>query len=162
MRNLINWQDQIVEEPNRYSMTDLGGGKIRLDKDPGEKFKEGTPQNALNFNTMDLAAFEAMLMASDASRKIRIMENIVDGLRGEKIQVTLNNSQLYPHNNSKKTVQMKSRNTKDYTIESEIVSVSGGAVGSIEYSDKMLNGFKVAYTGSAKAVTLNLYVRGGV
>lgn len=39
---------------------------------------------------------------------------------------------------------------------------SGGAVGDIEFTDKLLNGFKVAYTGSAKSVTMDLYVRGGM
>jgi hypothetical protein len=37
----------------------------------------------------------------------------------------------------------------------------GGEVGDIVFSDKMLNGFKVAYTGSATSVRLKIYVQGG-
>jgi hypothetical protein len=35
-------------------------------------------------------------------------------------------------------------------------------VGSIEISAKALNGFKVAFTGSAKSVTLQIRVKGGM
>lgn len=85
------------------------------------------------------------------------------GLVGEKIIVTLTNTQVYPHNNSKKTVQLPvSRNNMDYTVECEVVSVTGGSVGDFEFSDKLLNGFKIAFTGSAKSVTVNCYVRGGI
>ena len=77
--------------------------------------------------------------------------------------VTLTNSQVYPFNNSVKTIQLKTpRNYKTYLITAEVTSVSGGAVGDIEFTDKLLNGFKVAYTGSAKSVTMDLYVRGGM
>ena len=47
-------------------------------------------------------------------------------------------------------------------MRKSVMSVSGGAVGDIEFTDKLLNGFKVAYTGSAKSVTMDLYVRGGM
>ena len=36
-----------------------------------------------------------------------------------------------------------------------------GNVGEVEISDKQLNGFKVAFTGSAKSVTLKLFIKGG-
>jgi len=163
MRDLVNWKDHIVEYPGRFEETDLGNGLVQLAASPGKIKQQGTPQNATNLNAMDLAAFEAMLMVNENTRNIRHVRNTADGLVGEKIQVTLTNTQLYPHNNSTKSVQLSaSRNNKDYTIEAETVSVSGGAVGNIEYSDKLLNGFKVAFTGSASSVVLNLYVRGGI
>ena len=37
-----------------------------------------------------------------------------------------------------------------------------GEVGSIEISAKALNGFKIAFTGSAKSVTLQIRVKGGM
>lgn len=163
MRQLVNWKDHVVEFPGRFEEEDLGNGLVQLTASPGTVKQQGTPQNGTNFNIMDLAAFEAMLMSSENNRVIRMMENTVNGIVGEKIQVTLTNSQLYPHNNSKKTVQIPTkRNDMDYTIECEIVSVSGGAVGEFEFSDKLLNGFKIAFTGSAKSVVVNCYVRGGI
>lgn len=162
MRSLVGWKDHVVEYPNRYTK-DEADGYLTLQKAPGIVRQQGTPQNATNFNTMDLAALEAMLMASEASRVLIHMDDTVGGLVGEKITVTLTNTQEYPHNNSKKTVQLPvSRNNMDYTIECEVVSVTGGAVGDFEFSDKLLNGFKIAFTGSAKSVTVNCYVRGGI
>lgn len=163
MRQLVNWKDHVVEYPGRFEETDLGNGLVQLMASPGKVKQQGTPQNGTNFNIMDLAALEAMLMASDNNRMLLMLGNTVDSLVGEKVQVTLTNSQLYPHNNSKKTVKLLStRNNMDYTIECEIVSVVGGSVGEIEFSDKLLNGFKIAFTGSAKSVVVNCYVRGGI
>lgn len=83
--------------------------------------------------------------------------------QGVKTTLTLTNSQVYPHNNSIKTLQIVTpRNTKDYTITVEVVSVTGGAAGEFEISDKLLNGFKIKYTGSASSVAVRCYVRGGI
>lgn len=162
MRDLIGWKDHVVEFPNRFTK-DEANGYVTLQKAPGKVKQQGTPQSATNFDIMDLAAFEAMLMASEASRALIHMGDTVGGLVGEKITVTLTNTQAYPHNNSKKTVQLPvSRNNMDYTVECEVVSVTGGSVGDFEFSDKLLNGFKIAFTGSAKSVTVNCYVRGGI
>lgn len=163
MRELVNWKDHVVEFPGRMQEENLGDGLVQHTPAPGKVKQQGTPQNATNFNNMDLAALEAMLMASENTRNIRHLKDTVGGLVGEKIQVTLTNTQLYPHNNSKKTVQLAtSRNNMDYTVECEAVGVEGGAVGDFEFSDKLLNGFKIAYTGSAKKVIVNCYVRGGI
>ena len=56
---------------------------------------------------------------------------------------------------------MKERNTVDYTVTAEVVEYSGGFPGEIVISAKLLNGFKIAHTGSAKSVTVKLYVKGG-
>lgn len=134
-----------------------------MTKAPGTIKQQGTPQNATNFNTMDLAAFEAMLMANENARMIRTMLTTLDGLDGEKISVKLANNQTYPFNSSKKSVQITpQRNNKDYTVDVEVVSVSGGAVGFFEITEKLVNGFKIAYTGSATEVNINCYVRGGI
>lgn len=162
MRELVNWKDHVVEYPGRFEETDLGDGMIQLRPSPGKVKQQGTPQNGTNFNTMDLAALEAMLMASEGTRALIMLGNTVKSLVGEKVQVTLTNTQPYPHNNSKKTVQLLTRrDNMDYIVDYEIVSVVGGSVGEIEFSDKLLNGFKIAYTGSAKSMVVNCYVKGG-
>lgn len=162
MRDLVNWKDHVVEYPNRFTQSE-SGGYTTLEKAPGTIQQQGTPQNATNFNTMDLAAFEAMLMASECTRNINHLDDSVTGLQGEVIEATLTNTQEYPFNNSQQTLQITTpRNTKDYTVVPEIVSVSGGAVGDFEISDKLLNGFKIQYTGSADSVMVRCYVRGGI
>lgn len=162
MRELVNWKDHVVEFPNRFTKDEAGGFLI-LERAPGTVRQQGTPQSATNFNTMDLAALEAMLMASENTRNLIHMEDVLSGLQGEIIEATLTNSQEYPHNNSIKTLQLTTpRNTKDYTVTPEVVSVSGGTVGDFEISDKLLNGFKIQFTGSADSVVVRCYVRGGI
>ncbi|MDO4305975.1 MAG: hypothetical protein Q4C77_04010 [Eubacteriales bacterium] len=158
-----NWKDEVVEHPNRYRETSNADGSIEHVPDPGEVLQEGTPQSAVNFNHMEAGIFEAHQICAENTRMLNSERRKVAGIVGETLQVTLSNTQSYPFNNSLKTVQLTTpRNTKDYTITPEIVSASGGAIGDIEFSDKLLNGFKVAFTGSAKTVVLNLYVRGGM
>lgn len=162
MRELVNWKDHTVEYPNRFKKTETGDYVV-LDRAPGTVKQQGTPQNASNFNKMDLAALEAMLMACENTRNLIHMGNVVDGLVGVIVEAELKNTQKYPHNNSIKTLQLVTpRNTKDYTVTVEPVAVKDGAVGEFEISDKLLNGFKVKYTGSAKSVSVRCYVRGGI
>ena len=162
MRSLINWKDRVVEYPGRFQ-EETSNGLVTHTPAPGKVKQEGTPQNATNFNIMDLAALEAMLMASENSRCLRHVRDTLGGLSGNKIRVTLTNSLLYPHNDSKKTVQLPvTRNNVDYTVDCEVVSATGGAVGDFGFSDKLKNGFKIAFTGSARSVTVDCYVRGGI
>lgn len=164
MRELINWVDHVVEYPSRFTETDLGSGMIQLDKAPGTVKQQGTPQSATNFNTMDLAAFESMLIGNENSRKLLTVQEKVESLDGEAVQVTLTNTYEYPFNNSIKTVQIPTtRNTTDYVVEVELVSKTGnGGVGNVIISDKLLNGFKIRYTGSATSVVFNLHIKGGI
>ena len=104
-----------------------------------------------------------MLMSSEAMRMLLRQNEELKGITGEVIEATLTNSQVYPHNNSIKTLQIVTpRNTKDNTITVEVVSVTGGAAGEFEISDNLLNGFKIKYTGSASSVAVQCYVRGGI
>lgn len=163
MRNPIGWKDHVVEHPNRYEEKNVGEGLVELVKSPGEVIQQGTPMNARNFNDMDLAAIQAVIMASENSRYVRGLLQKTEGIEGEVIQVTLNNSQKYPFNNSKKAVQLsKKRNNKNYFVTVEVVAKTGESIGNIEVTDKLLNGFKVAYTGSAAQVILNCVIRGGI
>ena len=45
-------------------------------------------------------------------------------------------------------------------IIAEVTSVAGN-VGDINVSDRLTNGFKMAFTGGAKSVTVKYYVIGG-
>lgn len=84
-------------------------------------------------------------------------------ITGEVITAQLTNNQQYPFNNSVKTISLPSlKNNTNYTIQYEITSYSGGFVGDIVMTEKMLNGFKIASTGSATTVNLKLYIKGGV
>lgn len=85
-----------------------------------------------------------------------------DQVATEEKTVTLTNTQRYPFNSSTQTIALSTvRNFTDYTVEAEITDHEGN-VGEVRIFDRMLNGFKVAYDGSAKTATVKLRIKGGM
>ena len=129
------------------------------DIESGELIQEGTDQSAGHFNNMEYGISDAHLAAA--------LLVIQSGLTAAQVAteektVTLSNSQSYPFNNSTKTIALSTaRNFTDYTVEAEITSHDGN-VGDVRIFDRMLNGFKVAYDGSAKSATIKLRIKGGM
>ncbi len=162
MRDPINFLDHVVEYPGRFQETDLGNNLIQHDPAPGEIVQEGTPLNAANMNLLDTAALQAIMMGSLNTSLLRQLSDKVEAQAGEQIEVTLTNTQQYPFNNSNKAVQLgTNRNKKNYTVLVEVLSSEGGGVGEILVTNKLLNGFQIAYTGAASSVTVNCIVQGG-
>ena len=162
MRDPINFLDHVVEYPGRFQETDLGNNLIQHDPTPGEIVQEGTPLNAANMNLLDTAALQAIMMGSLNTSLLRQLSDKVEAQAGEQIEVTLTNNQQYPFNNSNKAVQLgTNRNKKNYTVLVEVLSSEGGGVGEILVTNKLLNGFQIAYTGAASSVTVNCIVQGG-
>lgn len=62
--------------------------------------------------------------------------------------------------NKVKQIKQMQRPSRDYIVITEASNVKGN-LGQIEVSDQLSNGFKVAYTGSATAATINYIVIGG-
>ena len=61
-----------------------------------------------------------------------------------------------------KTVALKQpRGNLDYRVIVEAAAEDTGAVGEICITDKQVNGFKIAHTGSAKRVNVKYIVEGG-
>ena len=74
---------------------------------------------------------------------------------------TLTNSQKFPFNDSLTSVALA--NTlpdTNYAVITQIKSASVNA-GDVEVSDKLVNGFKLSYTGSAQSVVVDYIVIGG-
>ena len=129
------------------------------DQDTEEVIQEGTPQSAGNFNNMEHGISDAHLAAA-----LLIIQSSLtaDQVATEEKAVTLSNSQSYPFNNSTQTIALsRVRNFTDYTVEAEITDHDGN-VGDVRIFDRMLNGFKVAYDGSAKSATIKLRIKGGM
>lgn len=163
MREPINWKDHVVEYPGRFKETNLGNSLVQHEASPGEIRQQGTPQNAANFNEMDLAAFEAAQMGSHLAAALAQTDRGLSAVKGFSVDVTLTNTLGYPFNNSKKTVPISDRRSNtDYYIYPEVLESVNGAVGDIEFSDKLLNGFKINYTGSAESIRVRCYVTGGM
>ena len=129
------------------------------DQDTEEVIQEGTPQSAGNFNNMEHGISDAHLAAA-----LLIIQSglTADQVATEEKAVTLSNSQSYPFNNSTQTIALsRVRNFTDYTVEAEITDHDGN-VGDVRIFDRMLNGFKVTYDGSAKSATIKLRIKGGM
>lgn len=173
MYNSTDWKDHITEHPHRRKITENGDGTSEVVKDQGEVLQQGTPQSATNFNNMENGIQDAYLAASillfgnlHQQRGNDAHAAMVDGeILGETQTVTLKNTAKFPFNSTRDnpvTVALKqTRKNLFYTVEAEQTGATG-EVGSIKISAKALNGFKIAFTGSAKSVTLQIRVKGGM
>lgn len=128
----------------------------------GNVIQEGTPMDQAHFNNMEEGITEAFLMALTALQNQRSLQDEVGALVNTVIDVTLTNTETYPFNNSLTTVALSGediRNTLDYTVQ---VEADGVSAGDFVITDKLVNGFKIAYTGSAASVSARCFIRGGV
>lgn len=130
-----------------------------VDTDTGEAIQEGTDQSAGHFNNAEHGISDVNLAAA----LILISSSLTaEQVATEEKTITLTNNQSYPFNNSKQTIALATaRNFTDYTVEAEVLEHSGN-VGDVKIFDRMLNGFKVAYDGSATSVTIKLRIKGGM
>ena len=129
------------------------------DVDTHEIIQEGTDQSAGHFNNAEHGISDVNLAAA----LILISSSLTaEQVATEEKTITLTNNQSYPFNNSKRTIALATaRNFTDYTVEAEVLEHSGN-VGDVKIFDRMLNGFKVAYDGSATSVTIKLRIKGGM
>ena len=170
MYNQTEWKDHVVEFPDRRKITDNGDGTSDVEKATGEVIQQGTPQSATNFNNM-----EGGIQDGQTAEKIHLQHYLqkereyderVAGLEAECVNevgtISLTNGMKYPFNSSQKSVALKkARKTLNYDVDVEVTSASG-CVGDIAITDKQLNGFKIAFEGSAGAVTIKYRVKGGL
>jgi len=85
-----------------------------------------------------------------------------DALICEEGNKTLTNTGKFPFNNSQQTVALtKDQKNIKYAVIAEVSSSNGNA-GEAVVSDKQTNGFKLAYTGSAKSAVVHYIVIGGI
>lgn len=129
------------------------------DVDTHEIIQEGTDQSAGHFNNAEHGISDVNLAAA----LILISSSLTaEQVATEERTITLTNSQSYPFNDSTKTIALTTaRNFTDYTVEAEVLDHSGN-VGDVRIFDRMLNGFKIAYDGSAKSATIKLRIKGGM
>lgn len=156
------WKDHVTEFEDRYREEINGDGTINHIKVEGEVREDGTPQSAKNFFRMEKGIHGAGAIAGLLAIQAIHTRQAIEDLSGEVVSVTLNDTEQYPFQNNKKTVALKTpRNSVNYTVQPEIVSATGGSVKSVGVTEKLKNGFKVEFTGSAKKVELKIHIKGG-
>ena len=161
-----NWVDETDQYEDRYTETMNGDGTITHVKVRGEVYVEGTPQDAAHFNKMEagiLDAHAAVQQLLNAQRhdlwRIEALEKATDQETGT---VTLTNSQDFPFNNSIVSVPLTiERDNLNYVVVVIKVEPTGGPSGDIDITERQVNGFKMAFTGSASSVKVTYAVIGG-
>jgi hypothetical protein len=164
--NIKQWFDHIVQYPNRFKQTSNGDGTITETPVPGEILQQGTPQNAANFNNNEQGTFAANDMGDFLTLQVLQLQRGQVNAIGESGIITLTNTAVYPFNDSASkstnTVALDTpRDTTDYTVTAEVQSVTGGAAGDINVSNKLRNGFALSFDGSASEVVVRYAVTGG-
>lgn len=156
MLNWIEWKDEITEFEGRFKEQENDDGSITHTPVKGRTIQEGTNQNGQNFGTMMDGIVDAHIAIGLLINAIR--QNSWEIERGT---IQLTNNGVYPFNNSVKSVSLsKAKENGDYVVLAEVADFSGN-VGEVVVSDKLRNGFKIAYTGSAPKATINYTVIGG-
>ncbi len=140
----------------------------------GAVIQQGTLQDQAHFNNMEEgiadANFAAQILAEGYLQLRRVQEHndaeLFAEVLGETHTVTLTNSKVFPFNSTVSTpvsvALTQNRRNLYYSVEATATKVSGGLLGDIHITGKALNGFKVSFDGSAKSVTLELKIKGGM
>lgn len=163
------WLDHVTSKSGAYTITELGDGTVNITR-AGTVMTQGTPQDQAHFNKQeegiwDLYAAFGMLLNEVRQHRWKMSEELSPIDNKWQIvtgTVTLNNTGTYPYNNSQKSVSLGcNMGSTNYLVMVE-PSTDTGNIGDIIVSDKLVNGFKVAYNGSARSATIKYTAIGGV
>lgn len=143
MFDIKTWQDEVLDQNNNV-------------------IQEGTLHDEVNFNRIEGGIYENSAIGVSLVTQVMHNKNTLADLEGEIGKITLSNGDTFPFNNSRNTIAMKkSRDTDNYRVVAEVVA-SDGEVGEILITDKLLNGFKIEFTGSARSITIKYFIQGGM
>lgn len=171
MYNQTEWKDHVTQNPNRREIIDNPDGTVEVVKAQGEIIQQGTPQSATNFNKQENGIQDAYSAAAvliqyfmQFERWVRqkITDCAEEFLNEIKTVTLVNAGGVAFFAPNAQTVGLTTiRKTLNYDVSWEITSAIGN-VGDITVTDKQLNGFKIAYDGSATSVTLKIRIKGGM
>lgn len=137
------WQDHV---------TDQGGAVIQ----------QGTPLDQQHFNKIEKGISDDSL-----ARSIMQFKQIQEGFNTESeikvVTLSMNSGLKWPFNNTPTTVALSMlRENTNYDVNINVLSYSGGRLGSIIVTDRALNGFKLVHDGSATTVKVAARITGGL
>ena len=161
MYDWTQWLDHVTSPSNVFRIEDIGGGLYQITL-AGTVMQQGTPQDQTHFNNLETGVVDAHTAAAlllNFARQIGWSNDDILSWLGKVNTVyagttTLTNSQDFPFNDSKDSVSIGATlDNTNYEVQTKVTAFSG-CVGEIEVSDKLVNGFKLAFTGSAASVTI--------
>lgn len=152
------WQDHVTDPSSCYHLNKTPDTEedVYTIVPAGTVMEQGTPQDQEHFNNLEVGVMDAhvaaMVILNYARQNAFVLETGV---------IELKNTGIYPYNNSKQSIEMQQgRENTDYIVLTEVKAFVGN-VGEVEISDKLNNGFKIGYTGSAPSATVKYTVIGG-
>lgn len=155
MYKRTNWLDHVTTPGDCVTLTDNGDGTYIIAR-AGTVMQQGTPQDQAHFNNLEIGVVDthlAALLLLNAARQ--------NAWEIEYGTVVLTNTGTYPFNTSQVSVALSAaKENGDYLVLTEVTDFDGN-VGEIEVTSKLTNGFKIAFTGSAKSATIKYTVIGG-
>lgn len=155
MYDWTTWLNHITNPSSLFNVIDNGNGTWTITR-AGEVMQKGTPQDQVHFNNIETGIVDAHLAIGMLLNYAR-----QNGWEIERGSIDLSNSESFPFNNSVQTISLaKEFGSKDYIVLTEIENAKGNA-GEVEISDKLTNGFKIGFNGSAKSATVKYTVLGG-
>lgn len=155
------WLDHVTQYPMRRRITNNKDGTADIVRAEGDVIQQGTPRNAKNYNNMEEGILANQILALALQQEMLQLQRAAAENHGEFGVVTIKNTNKYPFSSASITVPIKEKRSNfDYVVQIE-VSETDGNVETIEVFDKQLNGFKLAFKGSAKNVKLKYKVTGG-
>lgn len=145
LKKAMAYAEKLVEQ--------TGGDVTELQEDL-EALVKGVDEENLDKDT----AFSLLLNAFRQHK----WQNEADAPVCESGEKSLTNTASYPFNNSQQTVALATnqKNTK-YAVIAQIKSAVGNP-GEVVVFDKQINGFKLAFTGSASSAVVEYIVIGGI
>ena len=185
MYDWTTWLDHVTDPANVFKIVNNGDNTYTITP-AGTVMQQGTAQDQTHFNNMEMGILGASAASTLALIKVNQQEWRIDEMQdetdmGTRSSISLllnyarqqawevehgsvaltNTADNWLFNNSQTTVSLTTkRESTDYIILTEVASTDGN-VGEIEISGKLLNGFKIKFTGSASAATVNYIVIGG-
>ena len=155
------WFDHVTQFPMRRRITQNVDGTSDVVRAEGDIIQQGTARNAKNYNNMETGILANQIHILVLGQQVLQLQRASEENHGEFGTVTISNTNKYPFSSPAATVAIKEkRSNLDYIVEVEVLS-SDGNVETVNVFDKQLNGFKIAFKGSAKTVEFRYKITGG-
>lgn len=159
--NATKWLDHVTQYPMRRKITENDDGTSDIIRAEGEVIQQGTARNAKNYNNMESGILSNSIYGSFLMQQILQLMRSSEETKGEYGTVSIVNTSSYPFTSPSKTVSItEQRSNLNYHVVAEVLEADGN-VERIDVFDKQLNGFKIAFKGSAKNVTFSYKIVGG-
>lgn len=159
--NATKWLDHVTQYPMRRRITQNEDGTSDVVRAEGEVIQQGTARNAKNYNNMETGILSNSIYGAFLLQQTLQLMRSSEETKGEYGTVSIVNTNSYPFSSPSKTVSITEKcSNLNYHVEVEVLEADGN-VERIDIFDKQLNGFKIAFKGSAKNATFSYKIVGG-